>query len=130
MSGWPGLARAIRALGDIGWEEIIRHETELTAAALERLASIPGITVYGDADPANAGSRLGVIPFNVTGVPHALTAAVLSFEWGVGTRNGCFCAHPYVKTILHVSEEEGRAVEKCILARDRSAIPGTGRMRP
>jgi cysteine desulfurase/selenocysteine lyase len=125
--GVVALARAIRALGEVGWEEIIRHETELTAAALGRLASIPGITVYGDADPGNAGSRLGVIPFNVTGVPHALTAAVLSYEWGVGTRNGCFCAHPYVKTILHVSEEEGRAVEKCILARDRSAIPGTVR---
>lgn len=125
--GVVALARAIRALGEIGWEEIIRHETELTAAALERMASIPGITVYGDADPASAGSRLGVIPFNVIGVPHALTAAVLSYEWGIGTRNGCFCAHPYVKTILRVSEEEGRAVEKCILARDRSAIPGTVR---
>jgi selenocysteine lyase/cysteine desulfurase len=125
--GVVALARAIRALEEIGWEEIIRHETELTAAALERMASIPGITVYGDADPSNAGSRLGVIPFNVAGVPHALTAAVLSYEWGIGTRNGCFCAHPYVKTILHVSEAEGRAVEKCILARDRSAIPGTVR---
>jgi cysteine desulfurase / selenocysteine lyase len=125
--GVVALARAIRALEEIGWEEIIRHETELTAAALERMASIPGITVYGDADPGNAGSRLGVIPFNVTGVPHALTAAVLSYEWGIGTRNGCFCAHPYVKTILNVSEAEGRAVEKCILARDRSAIPGTVR---
>ncbi len=125
--GVVALARAIRALEEIGWEEIIRHETELTAAALERLAAIPGLTVYGDADPGGAGSRLGVIPFNVRGVPHALTAAVLSYEWGIGTRNGCFCAHPYVKTILHVSEAEGRAVEKCILARDRSAIPGTVR---
>ena len=60
-------------------------------------------------------------------MPHALAAAVLSYEWGIGVRNGCFCAHPYVKAILRVSEEEGRAVEKSILARDRSTIPGAVR---
>ena len=125
--GVVALARAIRAIEEIGWEKIRRHETELTAAALERLSSIPGVVLYGDADPARAASRLGVVPFNVRGVPHALAAAVLSCEWGIGVRNGCFCAHPYVKAILHVSEEEGRAVEKSILARDRSAIPGAVR---
>src|SRR6266542_3149047 len=108
--GVVALARAIRA-----FEE------------LARLSSIPGLIVYGDAHPGNAASRLGVVPFNVRGVPHALTAAVLSCEWGIGTRNGCFCAHPYVKALLHVSETEGRAVEQSILARDRSMIPGAVR---
>lgn len=125
--GVVALARAIRAFEELGWEKILRHETELTAAALARLSSIPGLIVYGDANPGNAASRLGVVPFNVRGVPHALTAAVLSCEWGIGTRNGCFCAHPYVKALLHVSETEGRAVEKSILARDRSTIPGAVR---
>ena len=125
--GVVALARAIRAIEEIGWEKIRRHETELTAAALERLSSIPGVILYGDTDPARAASRLDVVPFNVRGVPHALTAAALSCEWGIGVRNGCFCAHPYVKAILRVSEEEGRAVEKSILARDRSAIPGAVR---
>jgi cysteine desulfurase/selenocysteine lyase len=125
--GVVALARAIRALEEIGWEEILRYEAHLTVAALERLSSVPGLIVYGDADPGNAATRLGVIPFNVRGVPHALTTAVLSYEWGIGTRNGCFCAHPYVKAILRVSEEEGRSVEKSILARDRSAIPGAVR---
>ncbi len=125
--GVVALARAIRALEEIGWERILRHEADLTAAALERLSSIPGLILYGDARPANAASRLGVVPFNVHGVPHALTAAVLSCEWGIGTRNGCFCAHPYVKALLHVSETEGRRVEKSILARDRSTIPGAVR---
>ena len=126
--GVVALARAIRALEEIGWDAIIRHETELTAAALERLASVPGVVLYGDADPAAAASRLGVIPFNVQGVPHALTAAVLSSEWGIGTRNGCFCAHPYIKAILRVSERQARRIEKSILARDRRAIPGAVRV--
>ncbi|HYV43024.1 MAG TPA: aminotransferase class V-fold PLP-dependent enzyme [Thermoanaerobaculia bacterium] len=125
--GVVALARAIRAFEELGWERILRHEAKLTAAALARLSSIPGLIVYGDAHPGNAASRLGVVPFNVRGVPHALVAAVLSCEWGIGTRNGCFCAHPYVKALLHVSEIEGRAVEKSILARDRSTIPGAVR---
>lgn len=126
--GVVALARAIRAFEEIGWDAILRHESELTAEALERLASIPGIVLYGDPEPANAATRLGVIPFNVRGVPHALTSAILANEWGIGTRNGCFCAHPYVKTLLCVSESDARAAERSILARDRSALPGTVRV--
>lgn len=125
--GVVALARAIRALEEVGWEAIARHEAELTAAALEKLASIPGVVLYGEADPSKAASRLGVIPFNVTGVPHALTAAVLSCEWAVGVRSGCFCAHPYIKSILRVTESEAASLEKSILARDRRAVPGAVR---
>jgi selenocysteine lyase/cysteine desulfurase len=125
--GVVALARAIRAFEELGWDAVVSHEAELTAIALERLAAIPGIEVYGDSDPAGARARLGVVPFNVRGVSHALVGAVLSHEWAIGTRNGCFCAHPYVKEILHVSPEEASAVEESILARDRSTVPGTVR---
>jgi cysteine desulfurase / selenocysteine lyase len=96
----------------------------VTAYALERLSGIPGVVLYGDADPEKASGRLGVIPFNVEGLPHALTAAVLSCEWGIGTRNGCFCSHPYVQAILRVPKSEAEAVQRSILARDRSRVPG------
>jgi selenocysteine lyase/cysteine desulfurase len=125
--GVVALARAIRAFEEIGWDALIQHESALTAYALERLQSIPGVILYGDTDPSRAGLRLGVIPFNVRELPHALTAAVLSCEFGIGTRHGCFCAHPYVKELLHVTASEARQVETRILARDRSAIPGTVR---
>lgn len=125
--GVVALARAIRFLEELGFDAVARHEADLTACALERLGAIPGVLLYGDADPARAAERLGVIPFNVRGVPHALVAAVLSCEWAIGTRHGCFCAHPYVKEILHVTESEAADIERRILARDRSAIPGTVR---
>ncbi len=126
--GVVALARAIGALEEIGWEAILRHETDLTAGTLERFNAMPGILIYGDTDPARASSRLGVIPFNVRGVPHALAAAVLACEWGIGTRDGCFCAHPYVRSLLHLSDGEAAQVEKSILARDRSEVPGTVRV--
>lgn len=125
--GAVALARAIAFLNEVGWEAIINHETDLTAYALEKFQRIQQITVYGDSNPKNAHKRLGVIPFNVASLPHALVAAILSYEWGIGTRNGCFCAHPYIKSILHVDEKAARDLEYQILHRDRSVIPGTVR---
>ena len=37
---------------------------------------------------------------HVDGVPHALVAARLSAEYGIGVRHGCFCAHPYLLRLL------------------------------
>jgi selenocysteine lyase/cysteine desulfurase len=126
--GAVALGAAIRQIEKIGWREIIDHESELTAYALRRLKRIRGVAVYGDADPGNARNRLGVIPFNVGTLSHAFVAAVLSYEWAIGTRSGCFCAHPYVKCLLSVDDAQARELEKRILNRDRSIIPGTVRV--
>ncbi|MEW5873693.1 MAG: aminotransferase class V-fold PLP-dependent enzyme [Candidatus Zixiibacteriota bacterium] len=126
--GVVALAKAIELLQEVGWEEIIRHEAELTAYALGRLSGIPKVRVYGDLDPGRADSRLGVISFSVDGVPHSLVAAVLNYEYGIGVRSGCFCAHTYVKCLLNVPDDEARQMEQEILSRDRSRLPGTVRM--
>jgi selenocysteine lyase/cysteine desulfurase len=122
--GAVALAQAIHVIEKIGWNDIIEHESALTQYALERLKKISGVTLYGDKALETVNDRLGVIAFNVHGLSHALVASILSYEWGIGTRNGCFCAHPYVKCLLHVSEAEATAMETRILARDRSTLPG------
>jgi selenocysteine lyase/cysteine desulfurase len=60
-------------------------------------------------------------------MPHALTAAILNYEGGVGVRNGCFCAHPYIKLLIGVGEKESREIEEQILQGDRSNLPGAVR---
>ena len=122
--GAVALAEAIRILEKIGWDDIVEHESSLTRRALERVSKIPGVTLYGGKDAADAGERLGVLTFNVNNLNHALVASILSYEWGIGTRNGCFCAHPYVKCLLHVGEADSKDMEERILARDRSTLPG------
>ena len=122
--GAVALAEAIRLVERIGWEEIIQHESALTRRALEKLSRIEGVSLYGGKDLSGVGNRLGVLTFNVRDLNHALVAAILSYEWGIGTRNGCFCAHPYVKCLLHVDEREAKEMEDRILARDRSTLPG------
>ncbi|MEW5701677.1 MAG: aminotransferase class V-fold PLP-dependent enzyme [Candidatus Zixiibacteriota bacterium] len=126
--GVVALAAAIDLLQGVGWERIIAHEAELTAHALRRLSSIRGLHIYGDRDPGSAAERLGVISLAVDGIPHSLLAAILNYEHGIGVRSGCFCAHTYVKCLLHVGDEEAKETERQILARDRSRLPGTVRI--
>lgn len=126
--GAVAVAKAIRVLGEIGWDAIVAHEAALARRALERLGRIPGVTVYGGTDTSDLDGRLGVISFNLAGRPHALVAAILSYEHGIGVRSGCFCAHPYVKSLLRIDEVEARAMEERIRRRDRSTLPGAVRV--
>jgi selenocysteine lyase/cysteine desulfurase len=126
--GAVALAAAIKALQAIGLTAIADHEAELTAYALERLRAIDGVRLYGDPDPASTANRLGVIPFNVAGLSHFLVAAILGAEFGIGVRNGCFCAHPYLLHLLGLSPEEADAVRQNMLAHDRHDMPGMVRV--
>jgi cysteine desulfurase / selenocysteine lyase len=122
--GAVALAAAIKQLQAVGMAAVAEHEAELTAYALEQLSRLDGVEVLGDRDPGRASSRLGVIPFNLSGVPHFLTAAILGYEFGIGVRNGCFCAHPYILRLLRLTPGETDQVRVEMLAHDRSQMPG------
>lgn len=126
--GAVAMAAAAQALMEIGMESIAAHEAELVAYALERLGGIPGLTIYGEPDPARAAEKVGVISFNLDGVSHFLLAAILGYEGGIGVRSGCFCAHPYVVHLLHLDEEEAAGWRDQMLAGDKSNMPGMVRM--
>ena len=70
----------------------------LTAYALRAPASgSRRCDIYGESRPVRtaaigwASSRS-----TSTAVAHSWSAAILGTEYGIGVRNGCFCAHPYV----------------------------------
>jgi selenocysteine lyase/cysteine desulfurase len=63
----------------------------------------------------------------VDGVPHALVAARLSCEFGIGVRHGCFCAHPYVARLLGLGAEERERFHAAARRHDRSSLPGAVR---
>lgn len=122
--GAVALAAAVLKLEQVGMENVAAHEAELTSHALRRLHTIPGLRVYGDADPEHSPYRVGVIPMEIEGISHFLVAAVLGFEFGIGVRSGCFCAHPYILHLLGLHEDEARMVRQHILAHDKSNMPG------
>jgi selenocysteine lyase/cysteine desulfurase len=126
--GAVALAQAIISLQEMGMDALAQHEAELTAHALRRLRGIDGIQIYGLTDPERAGERVGVIPFNVSGVDHYKVAAVLSLEGGVGVRNGCFCAHPYILRLLQVTNNDALRHRQDILNGQRVGLPGLVRI--
>jgi selenocysteine lyase/cysteine desulfurase len=122
--GVVALAAAVRQLEAIGMEAVAAHEAALTAHALEGLRRLDGVDVLGDADPARAADRLGVIPFAVRGMSHIQVAAILGYEHGIGVRNGLFCAHPYIMHLLGMAPDAVEAVRRQVLAGDRRQMPG------
>jgi cysteine desulfurase / selenocysteine lyase len=122
--GAVALAAAIKQLESIGMDEVAQHEAALTRYLLEGLTHIEGITIYGDHNLSNTAERLGVIPLQVEKVSHFLVAAILGYEYGIGVRSGCFCAHPYILHLLGLNEDQASDVRQHILAGDRSDMPG------
>ncbi len=126
--GAVALAAAIRQLEAVEMANVAHHEADLTSYALEKLASIEGIRVFGDNDPLNVINRLGVIPLQLQNVNHFLAAAVLGYEYGIGVRSGCFCAHPYILHLLGLSNEEAAEVRRRMVDGDKSEMPGLIRL--
>jgi len=126
--GAIALAAAVDALESIGMDAIAAHEATLTAHALRGLVTVPGLRIYGDRDPRGAAQRLGVIPFEIVGVPHDEVAARLAAEHAIGVRNGCFCAHPYLAHLLRLGDADRRAVQRRLAVDDHHDTPGLVRI--
>lgn len=122
--GAVALAAAIKQLESLGMDTVAKHEAELTAYALEKLSKVPRLKIFGDIDPHNGHNRLGVIPMEIQGIHHFLVAAILGYEFGIGVRSGCFCAHPYILHLLQLEPSEAEVVRTNILAGDKSDMPG------
>ena len=122
--GAVALHAAIDALGDIGWDAIADHDDQLARRLRGGLAAIAGVRLLG---PDLAIGTLPIAAFTVEGVPHALVAARLSGEYGIGVRHGCFCAHPYLMRLLHLSADEIAAYRQAVHRGDRTTMPGAVR---
>ncbi len=126
--GAVALARAMQTIGRIGINVIAEYEAMLTGYALFRLKEVPRAHVYGNIDPAHVATRSGVIPFTIKGIPSNLVAAVLGFEWGIGVRSGCFCAQPYVMSLLGIDRAGVQRVRHDVLHGRRDLVPGMVRV--
>jgi selenocysteine lyase/cysteine desulfurase len=120
--GAIALAKAITMLQQVGMRNISQHETDLLEYAYERLKNIPKIKLFGPLN--NMKNKVGVITFNIDGMHNALAAAIFGIEGAIGLRNGCFCAHPYVKRMLGITPEEDRRLTNEMITGDKSNIPG------
>jgi cysteine desulfurase/selenocysteine lyase len=84
------LGAAVDYLSALGMEAVRWHEKEITAYALDALATVPGLRIFGPTVPVGRG---GTISFGLAGIhPHDV-GQVLDEE-GVEVRVGHHCARP------------------------------------
>jgi cysteine desulfurase/selenocysteine lyase len=85
-----GLGAAVDYLSTIGMAAIAWHEKELTAYALDALAMVEGLRIFGPATPVGRG---GTISFALDGIhPHDVGQVLDSL--GIQVRVGHHCARP------------------------------------
>ena len=139
--GAVALHAAIDVLEGIGWDAVAAHEEHLARRLVAGLSAVPGIRLLGPAastpavsTPAVAGIRpgaevptLATVSFVVEGIHHALVAARLGAEWGIGVRHGCFCAHPYLFRLLDLDRSEIETYRDEVRQGDHRRMPGAVR---
>jgi cysteine desulfurase/selenocysteine lyase len=92
-----GLGVAVDYLSGLGMDHVLAHERAIAAYALERLADVPNLRIYGPP----AADRGGVVTFNLMKGdellihPHDL-ASILDHE-GIAIRAGHHCAQPLME---------------------------------
>lgn len=94
--GVVALAAACEALTD--WETLVAEEERLLRRLRTGLAAIPGVrelSLWGDGHP-----RVGIVSFIVGGRESRAIATALSDQYGIGVRDGKFCAHPFVRRLV------------------------------
>jgi cysteine desulfurase/selenocysteine lyase len=89
--GAIGLGEALAYLIYTGIDKIYSYEKELTDYALEKISSIPEITIYG-----TAANKVGIASFLADGIHHADMGEILD-KMGIAVRTGRMCADPTVQ---------------------------------
>ena len=84
-----GLAKALDYVSDLGMDNILAHEQDLTHYALQQLREIEGMHIYGHV----GDSGDAVISFNVGNIHHMDLGTLLD-QLGIAVRTGHHCAQP------------------------------------
>ena len=88
--GIIGLGAALTWISELGLDAIHQRESQLMRYALDKLASVPDIEIYGPA------ARSGVIAFNL-GKHHAFDVGSFLDQYGIAIRTGHHCAMPLMR---------------------------------
>jgi selenocysteine lyase/cysteine desulfurase len=119
------MAQACRTLMTVDMQKLAAREAMLIDVLRAGLAAIPGIRFYR-MWPAGC-PQVGILTFTLDSVPYAKLAAILSAEYGIGVRHGCFCAHPLMMHLLNISEDKALAIATDRRLGKSAQVPGAVR---
>lgn len=100
------LGKALSLLMDAGMDNIEEIERQKTARLIKGLRQVEGLEIIGEPD-MDIADRGPVVTISMKGaadvwsdmpncyIPPAFIGKALNAGWGIGTRVGYYCAHPY-----------------------------------
>lgn len=104
-----GLAKALEYVKNIGFTAIREHESDLTRYAIEQLAAIPDMRLFGPGMPPTASGEcaerfcregslppIGAVISFLVGDIHHLDLGTLLDRLGIAVRTGHHCAEPLI----------------------------------
>ena len=95
IEGVIGLGAAVDYLTKLGMQNVREHEKDITRYAIERLASVKSLTLYGTREIEKRGA---VISFNLGDI-HAHDLATILDTQGIAIRSGQHCAEPLMERL-------------------------------
>ncbi|GAA3599679.1 aminotransferase class V-fold PLP-dependent enzyme [Klugiella xanthotipulae] len=95
--GVLALARAVDELAQLNTRDWYAHEAQLRGALVAGLLRIPQARIHHIFPDSEA--PVGVVSFVLDGVDSRHLALVLAAEYGIGVRDGKFCAHPLLERL-------------------------------
>lgn len=124
IAGSVAMGRSLQFISEIGFEYIESHEKILIQKLEKGLRSIDGVEMLGDIP---LDKKIGVASFNIKNKYHEEVSSKLNDFGGIATRNGCFCAHPYLTELIGVSPEQLQNLKNRVLAGEEPLMPGAVR---
>jgi cysteine desulfurase/selenocysteine lyase len=95
IEGVIGLGVAVGYLTRLGMQNVREHEKDVTRYAIERLAGVKGLVLYGTGEIEKRGA---VISFNLGDI-HAHDLATVLDTQGIAIRSGQHCAQPLMERL-------------------------------
>ena len=95
IAGAVGFSPALDYLEALSMESVRNHEIEITAYALERLAGMNNIKIFGPLDPEHRGGSIAFVESDI----HSHDVAQYLDSKGIAVRAGHHCAMPLAKLL-------------------------------
>jgi selenocysteine lyase/cysteine desulfurase len=128
--GIAALGKALVLLQRIGMDLIQQDEQALTARALQGMAKISGLILFGIKDPTSSqfDHKIGVIAFILKSMMSNKVGNELALHGGIGIRYGCHCAHIITKRILNIPPFLEQFQRMIVALFPKIQLPGVARV--
>ncbi|NQU78348.1 aminotransferase class V-fold PLP-dependent enzyme [Candidatus Woesearchaeota archaeon] len=117
--GALAIGKAAEIIERIGYKRIHAHESSIVEQAYVGIEKLSNVEVYVGSDELGS-----VLPFNIKGIDHRLTAEILANEYGVGVRAGSFCTYELIRKLHGLSPSVDNLISEEVDQGITKNIPG------